>query len=453
MERLSAQDLSNLWPDDFGWPQDIGVIGVLDGAVPLDVVRRTVEARLHLVPRFRQRLYRPRRGLGWPLWVDAQDFDITDHIGLVALPDAAGEADLLSTVEQLRRRPWDYSRPLWRMWILPGLAEHRTGLYVRVHHAIADGAAGVALLGTLFDPAAGPDAAAGSRFVPAPVPSGRELLADNVRRRAGELTRAASALGHPARTLGRLRAGWPAVRETVTAPRAPRTSLNRLIGEGRRFAVVRGAMEPVAQAAHAAGATVNDVLLTAIAGGLRNLLRSRGEQVDALVLRAYVPVALHRGRSGPARGNLVGVMAVPLPLGGSDTGRRLARIAAETAERRKRFRPWAGALLRNGLLQRSVLRRMPRQRWANMYVANVPGPPAPLSVAGAAVRDLFPIVPLTGNIPLGVGALSYSGQFNLTVVADRDACPDVAVFVDGMREDLGCLTLAARPTVPLTAAS
>jgi diacylglycerol O-acyltransferase len=448
MERLTAQDLTMLWPDEVGWPQDIGALAILeadglfdpDGRFRIEAVREAIGARLHLIPRFRQVLQVPRRGLGWPLWVDAQDFDIAGHVHVVPVAAGAGEAELLLSLERLRRRRLDRSRPLWQMWFLPGLPDRRVGFYMRVHHAIADGAAGVATLGAFLDTVPDPPTAPGPLFVPAPVPSGRELFADTVRRHAGELARAVSALGRPVRTLRRLRAGWPAVRETLASERAPRSSLNRPIGPGRRFAVVRDDLDRVKRIAHGYGATVNDVLMAAIAGGLRDLLHGRAERVDGVVLRAYVPVSLHRERPGQARGNRDGVMAVSLPIGLPDPVARLRLIAAETAERKKRSRPPAGTLLRNGIAQRAFLRLMARQRWANVYVANVPGPPVPLYLAGAPLRELFPVVPLTGNLTLGVGALSYAGQFNITAVADHDACPDVEVFADGVRDALRSLT-------------
>src|SRR5262249_43891670 len=384
--------------------QDIGVLAILDagglfdadGRFDVEAVREAIEARLYLVPRFRQRLFRPRRGLGWPLWVDAPDFDIADHVHVVPAAGSVGEAELLLGLEQLRRRPLDRSRPLWQMWFLPGLPDGRVGLYMRVHHAIADGAAGVALLGAFLDTVPGSPDPPGPPFVPAPVPSGRALFADNLRRHAGESARAASALVRPVGTLRRLRAGGPAVRETLASGRAPRSSLNRPIGPGRRFAVVHSGIHPLKQVAHGYGATVNDVLMAAIAGGLRDLLHGRGERVNDLVLRAYVPVSLHRERPGLARGNRDGVMEVSLPVGVPEPVARLRLIAAETAERKKRNRPPAGTLLRNGVAQRAFLRLMARQRWANVYVANVPGPPVPLYLAGAPLLELFPVVPLTG---------------------------------------------------------
>jgi wax ester synthase-like acyl-CoA acyltransferase family protein len=152
MERLTAQDLSMLWPDDVGWPQDIGALAIVDGGGLLDqdgrfrieAVREAIGARLRLVPRFRQLVHRPRRGLGWPLWVDAPAFDLGQHVRAFPLPPPGDESQLLLAVERLRRRRLDRSRPLWEMWFLAGLPQGRVGLFMKVHHAIADGVAGVA---------------------------------------------------------------------------------------------------------------------------------------------------------------------------------------------------------------------------------------------------------------------------------------------------------------------
>ncbi|HEX2498965.1 MAG TPA: wax ester/triacylglycerol synthase family O-acyltransferase [Actinomycetes bacterium] len=460
MDRLTAQDLSTLWPDDIGWPQDIGALAVLDGSKLIDAdgqlriqqVRDAIGSRLHLVPRFRQALHIPRRGLGWPLWVDAASFDIAEHVRVCWIPTPGDETQLLLTTERLRRRRLDRSRPLWEMWLLPGLAGGRVGLYMKVHHAIADGVAGVSTLGAFLDAAPEPVAHPAPAWTPAPLPTSRELFSDNLQRRADAFAHAMQCLLSPVATARRARRAWPAVRETLLASRAPWTSLNQPISAGRKLAVVRARLDLTKRVAHAHGGTVNDVLMAAIAGGLGELLWSRGEPVEDLVLRGYVPVSLRRDEPGPSRGNLDGVMVIPLPLGVADPVQRLRLITGETVERKKLTRPPAGTLLRNGLVQRAFLHVMARQRWANTYVANVPGPPVQLYLAGAPLLEVFPLVPLIGNVTLGVGALSYAGQFNLTVVADEAACPDVEIFAAGVAAELRSLTASLpRSTAQATA--
>ena len=450
MDRLTAQDLMMLWPEELGWSQDIGALAILDGGRLLDadgrfrieMAREEVGRRLHRVPRFRQLLYRPRFGLGWPLWVDAPSLDLTEHVRELPLPAPAGEAQLLAACEELRHRPLSRSRPLWELWFLPGLPDGRVGLFMKLHHAIADGVAGIAALGAFVDPIPDPPRPAPPPlWTPAAMPTTGALLVDNLCRRLGDLGRPFAKLAHPVATARLARRGWPAVREAFLEARAPRTSLSRRVGWHRRFALIRSDLELVRQVAHAHDATVNDVLMDVLAGGLRALLLARGEGVDGLVLRAAVPVSLHRETPGQAQGNLDGMMAVPLPIGEPDELRRLRLIATDTTQRKRRYRPQGGSLFRSVAAQRAFLRLAPYQRMLSTYAANVPGPPVPLYLAGARLLEVFPVVPLVGNVSLGVGALSYAGQFNITAVADREACPDLEIFAQGVRTSLQ--TLAA----------
>ncbi|HYV01240.1 MAG TPA: wax ester/triacylglycerol synthase family O-acyltransferase [Actinomycetota bacterium] len=447
MERLTAQDLSMVWPEDFGWPQDIGALAVLDGSglidangrFPIEVVREHIERRLHLLPRFRQLLYVPGRGLGWPLWVDAPSFDIAEHVGVFPLRPPADEWQLLLACEELRRRRLDRSRPLWHLWFLPGLPGGRIGVFMKLHHAVADGVAGVAAFGAFLDFAPDAPQPIAPPWSPAPIPSTRDLFDDNVRRRLQELHGVVSKLAHPIDVVGQARRAWPAFQEAFAEGRAPRTSLNRPIGSRRRLAIIRSSLDLVKEIGLSHGGKVNDVLLAAVAGGLRDLLRSRGENIEGVTLRAFVPVSLHGDQPGQAQGNLDGGMVVPLPIGEPDHIQRLQLIAAETAERKKKSRPPGGTLFRNGLIQRAFLRHAVRQRFMNAYVANVPGPPVLLHLAGAPLLEVFPMVPIMGNMTLGVGALSYAGQLNITAVADYETCPDVGVFVEGALSSLDAL--------------
>ena len=447
LDRVTAADLMLIWPEEQGWPQYIGALVILDGEALFDAdgdfligpAREAIDRRLHLVPRFRQFLYWPGIGLGWPVWVDAQSFDITEHVDVQPVPPPGDERQLLLTCETLRRRPLHRARPLWEMWFLTSLPDERVGLFIKMHHAIADGVAGVATLAAFFDPVPDPPEAIAPAWSPSPLPSTRQLFRDNLRRRRREVDRALSALLAPIATARRLRRSWPAAREIFAEGRAPRSSVNRRIGSDRRLAIIRGSLDVAKSIAHTHGATVNDVLMTAVAAGYTDLLSGRGEPIEDVALRAFVPVSLHQEQPAEAQGNVDAGMLVPLPIGQPDDVRRLATIAADTAARKKKSRPAAGSMFRTVLLQRVFLRLMPRQRFMNAYVANVPGPPIPLYFAGAPLLEIFPIVPLTANVSIGVGALSYAGQFNFTVVGDRDLCPDLEVFVDGVRRTLGAL--------------
>lgn len=455
-ERLTASDMFLLLWDDYGWSSDIGALAVLDGAsllepdgrVKVDRVRRHLEPRLHLAPRFRQLLLRPRLGLGWPLWVDAPRFDIADHVRVHPVAAPGDEPRLVQACQELAQRRLDPSRPLWELWLLPGLPEKRVGAFLKLHHAIADGAAAAAAFGALLDLSADPPTPDAPTWSPAPIPSAAELLYDNVRRRGQELGRGCAGLTHPARTLRHARETLPAWREVLAEEPAPTTSLNRPTSGVRRLAVIRDRLDTVKLIAHAHDAKVNDVVLAVVAGGLRDLIAGRGEDVVGLTQRAMVTISQHDEDAGHARGNKPGWMMVPLPLGEADPVRRLEQIAAETAARKNSPRPEAGSgIFRFVAAQRLWYRQFPRQRAVNLVVSNVPGPPVPLYLAGAPLEELFPVMPLMGNLTLVVGAISYTGQLNLTAVADGVLCPDLEVFVAGVRSAMGDLGRPVRSAV------
>ncbi len=437
-----------LVPDEHGWPQDIAGIGVLggeglladDGTLRIERVRAHVAGRLHLVPRFRQVLVEPRRGLGVPFWTDARRFDLADHVRVRPLAASAGEAELIAACEELRARRIDRSRPLWELWLLPGLADRRVGLFIKLHHVLADGISGLAQVAAFLDASPGVPIAAPAPWAPRRPPSTRALLLDNVRRRSIELGRPLRALRHPLRTASGLRRWQPVLRELLGERGASVTSLTRRIGPRRRIALVRTDLGTMKAIARAHAAKVNDVLLALVAGGARELLRRRGERVADLVLRVVVPISLHADRA-TARGNDDAGMLVPLVIGDPDDARRLRAISADTARRKREARPRFAAISFPGT--RAVLHviygGIGHQRLVNLYAANVPGPPARMFLAGAPLLELFPVVPLAGTISLGVGALSYAGAFTIGIVADRDACPDLEVFASGLRRSLQAL--------------
>jgi diacylglycerol O-acyltransferase len=452
IDRLTALDQLMLGASAI-WPQDIGALALLDGTNLLDpggrfrieAVREAIGSRLQLVPRLRQVVHVPRRGLGGPLWLDAPSFDPGEHVRVLPLPAGTGEAELLLAIERLRSKRLDPSRPLWELWFLTGLPEGRIALFVRLHHAIADGMAAMATISALLDPAPDATAPPARPWTPTRPPSTRALLVDNLRRHLQRLAGAVSALARPRTTVRRLRAAWPAVRELLAEQPASETSLDRMVGAGRTLGLIRTALDAVKEVAHAHAATVNDVLLAVTAGGLRALLRRRGEPVEDLTVRVYVPVSLRRRVRGPQQGNLIAQMAVPLPLGESDPGRRLRQIAAETARRKARTRTSLGALIGGRIVRGLMLKAVMRQR-VNAASASIPGPTAPLYLAGARVLEVFPVLPLIANEPLGVAALSYAGAFTIGVVADRDAFPDLDVFTAGVRDELHALGVSTCPT-------
>jgi diacylglycerol O-acyltransferase / wax synthase len=444
LDRLTPLDVSNLRIERHGLPMNVAALAILEGRVLLDAsgelaleaIRVRVEQRLHLAPRLRQRLYRPGFGFGAPVWVDDASFDISRHVRTRPVP-AGGEEALLATCVELNDRPFDQAHPLWEMWLLTGAPGGHVPMLIRFHHVLADGIAALLLLGTLFDSApvdSAPEAPepAGPPWTARPIPTRSELLGDALRKSITGIRRGVHEIEHPRRTLAPAGTLVRQALQLAREGRAPRTSFNRPVGGQHRVLLVRAGLEHARQVAHAHHATVNDVVLCAIAGGARALLAGRGELHRPLVLKVSVAASVRAPASASQAGNLVGILIVPVPVGEEDPIRRLEQIARATAER-KRLPPYQPAAR---FLQRWMIRTMNRQRRINLLMSNLPGPPQPLYFAGAKILEVFQIGIVQGNVAVQVGALSYAGQLNFDIVADANLVPDLTVFANGMIEDL-----------------
>jgi diacylglycerol O-acyltransferase / wax synthase len=425
-QRISALDEANLRVERRGVPMHVAALALLEagplldtgGHVRLAEVREHVERRTRDVRRLRQVLARP--GGRRPVWLDDPVFDISRHVRSRPVPAPGDEESLLRVCAGIDAAPLPRDRPLWELWLLPGLAGGRVGLLVRWHHVLADGLAALTLLAPLFDAAPGdPPGAAGAGIGqpagPAPV-------------------------GTPGRAAARLLGRAALVRGALAEGRAPVLSINRPVGPRRRAALVRADLGAVRELAHRYGGTVNDVVLTAVAGGARRLLAARGELAGVTELKVSVAASV-RAPGDPAGGNRTGVRVVAVPVDDPDPVARLRRIAATTAGQRTRppYRPGGR------LAQRWMVRIMDRQRLVNLLLSNVRGPAAPLLFAGAPVRELFQLGAVQGNLALAVGVVSYAGTLGIDVVADADVVPDLPVFVEGLAGTLARLGAGPPP--------
>ena len=393
-ERLSAADASNVVLDArdqvnvFLMAGTLGAGGFVgtDRTLDTDALRAAIAARLADgtadLDRFSQRVARDGQGLHWESWPP----DLTRHVRLVDPVD--GPVGLAGLCGALMTRPLPPDRPLWELLVVPGASPDGPGVVLRVHHALADGVAGVRLVQLLFDPQPGP---APARRAPAAAqrrPRWRTLVTGIVRVTA-------------------------VFRATV-----PPTVLLGPLGPTRGVAFAEVDLEPLARVARTAGATVNDALLAAVSVAVEGTLRAAGQPVPG-VLPASVPVALpDRGTSG----NAVGVMLVPLPTGGLDAGVRLARIAAASRAGKAEARAQGTyELTRTRWGSRLFAWLARRQRFIALFVTNVRGPDRPLLVAGAPLERAWPVAPIQGNVRCGVAAMSYAGRLGVAVHVDADA--------------------------------
>ena len=434
VDRASPADLMQLAVDVGPAPMHVGAVLVLGTGPGFGVqeAQRLLGERVHAVPRLRQRLRRAPPGCGRPFWADDPAFDLRHHIQQLPCPPPGDVRALLEVAAAMTGAPLPRSRPLWSATFVTGLADGSTGLVVVLNRVLADGIGGLAVLARLVDEIPGPPPGhPGRARFPVPAPGARTLAADAWAGRARGLT-------HLARSVRTLRQGLAELGGARPPRRLPATSLNRPTGPQRRLDVVAADLAAVRDLGHAHGGTVNDVILAAVAGALRALLASRGEQLD--LVAASVPVSARQAAIDGELGNQVGKMPVALPADG-DLAARVIRIAAITRPRKTAARGTSAALLGPPfrLLAPTGLLRwfFNRQRLVHTFVTNLRGPAEPLMFAGAPVRSVIPIPATTGNVTVTFGALSYAGMLRITVVSDPSRMPDVAVLTAALRQELG----------------
>lgn len=427
IERASGNDVMELVCDTTGTSMQVAAVLVLDTSSPVDIaaVRVAITERITAVPRLRQRLVDAPLGCGRPVWIDDASFDVSDHVSSVRCPAPGDERALLAVVAESVTRRLPPDKPLWSATLVTGLAPGRSALVVVFHHVLADGIGGLTVLAHLVD---GVPVVPDHRF-PRRAPRRRELAVDALRSRA--------------RAVGSLRAGTGRLRAAVAElgtgrdARPVRCSLNRPTGTRRALAVARVDLAAVHAAAGAQGGTVNDVVLTAVAGAIRTVLAARGEDVDRLVVS--IPVSARRQAGVTELGNQVGVIPVAIPTTG-DPIRRLAAIARIT-RLRKTAAPGSSAPL-IGWVFRALAKAgvygwfVDRQRLVNTFVSNLRGPEHRMSFLGAPVVDVIPVSGISGNITVAFVVLSYAGTLNVTVVADPDRCPDLDDLAEALQREL-----------------
>ncbi len=457
VERLTTLDASFLYLEKPESPLHVaGVLVLQPPAGGLEAIASLVEARLALVPRYRQRVLEVPGHLANPGWADDPDFDVEYHVRRSAVPRPGTEAQLLDLVSRVTARPLDRARPLWEVYLVEGLADGRVAVITKTHPALVDGLGAVDIGQVLLDTA--PDA-------PAPVPDAwrprslpgafrlvQDALEEYVARPSGVLDTARQAVGDLRATGGRLSsaAGGAARAARSALFPAPSSPLNATSGSQRRVAVARADLDDVKEVRKALGGTVNDVLLTVLTGAVRDWLLSRGQPVTGSTsVRALVPVSV-QGEEEEAPGSRVLSYLVDLPVGEPNPRVRLVRLSYAMRGVSQHGRSvGAGTLLAltgfapptlhalGARAARGLSRRM-----FNLVVTNVPGPQVPLYAAGGRMLEVFPVVPLAPGQGLSIGITSYDGRLFFGLNADRDSVGDVDVLADLIEQEVATMVEA-----------
>jgi diacylglycerol O-acyltransferase / wax synthase len=458
MDRLSSVDASFLTQETSASHMHVGALLIFEGPPPdyEDLVEH-VRSRLHLVPRFRQKLATPPIELGRPFWIDDPSFNLEYHVRHSALPSPGSEEQLRNMAARVFSQQLDRTKPLWELWLVQGLKRKRFALISKTHHAVVDGVAGVDIATVLFDVTPVPEPAEPEHeWVPSPEPSAAELAARGIEGIATTPLRVArrlvNAVEHPGPAVHQATEAAEALGEVAwsLANPAPEVPLNTEIGSHRRFEWVRSDLGELKRIKNALGGTVNDVVLAVVSGALRRWLRARGVRTEGLELRALVPVSIRAEDEQGHLGNRIAAVRGPLPVYIEDPVRRLDAVReamqgvkgskqALGAEVISRFNDFAPPTL---LAQASRLNFS--TRLFNLIVTNVPGPQIPLYVLGRELQDVFPVAFLPQNHALAIAIMSYNGGIDFGMLADYDAMDDLDLIVDGIQEAIAELGEAAK---------
>jgi WS/DGAT/MGAT family acyltransferase len=464
LDRLTAIDASFLHQEGPTSHMHVGGLTLFEGpAPPYTELVDALRARLHLVPRYRQKLSVPPAGTGRPLWVDDPNFSIEYHVRHTALPKPGDEPQLLRLAGRIFSQQLDRSKPLWESWMVEGLEDGRFALISKTHHSMIDGIAGVDMAQVVFDigpvPAEVPHP--DEPWQPEPEPSAAGVLAHGTvgMVKTGVRT-AASAASLALRPLEAARSARVAVEglgEIVWAGMnpAPPTPLNVEIGPHRRFAVVRTQLADFKAVKNAFGGTVNDVVLTVVSGALRGWLQSRGVRTEGLELRALVPVSIRTDDQRGTTGNRIAVMRGPLPVYIEDPVARLQTVKTAMDGLKESKQAVGAEVLTSAqnFAPPTILAQASRLNFStrlfNLIVTNVPGPQFPLYVRGREMLDFFPVAFLPKNHALAIAIMSYNGRMNFGLLGDYDALPDIGVIAEGIEESLAELLGLARAAMEL----
>jgi diacylglycerol O-acyltransferase / wax synthase len=455
-EPLTARDAWFLYAERPDTPLDIGTVYVFGPEVEFPGgrgalgIEETIAERLHLVPRYRQRIKRVPFNFDHPVWVDDANFDLGQHVRRVLLKPPGDAAQLRAEVMRLLSRPLDHRRPLWEVTIVQGLKSGKIVVVNRAHHAMLDGVASVDILALLLD--AGPEPShpepPAEEWRPRPAPSGWQLARRvlwNPRSEGGdgvELRDLWTAWRQPW-------IGWWQIGRSMALP-DQELFWNRSIGPKRTGRGLKLPLTAFKALKNRYGCTVNDAVLAVIAEGLHRWFKERGAKVPEKI-RVFCPVSVRDPSDRGSTGNRVSGMVVELPTGALPIEDRLSRIQVKTAELKRSHQAvaadrlagladWAPASL---LVLAGRVMSTP-QAGAKLNVTNIPGPQVPLYSGGSKLLEVWPFAPLYPEMGLGIAIVSYNGEVFFGLTADPGLVPDVEDFTRHLREAAErCLDLAA----------
>jgi diacylglycerol O-acyltransferase len=466
MDRMSVLDAGFLELERSSQQLHVGSVLIFNGPPPAyDELCATIDARLDAIPRYRQRFQRIPFALGRPVWIDDVHYRTDYHVRHTALPSPGTDAQLRTLAGRLMSQPLDLSRPLWEMWLVEGLSGGRWALLNKSHHAMMDGVSGTDLMGVILDRQPQSPALPASSWRPAPEPSSLGLvasaLAGSARQPLRQVRAVAIALAAPSQLVRTAVLEATGLAQLTGKAVRLETVLDGEIGPHRSWAWARSGLAEIKEVKNVFGGTVNDVVLTAIAGAFGTFLQARGDIVESGTIRSLVPVSVRGADDHGSLGNQVSAVFADLPVGLADPAARLRAVTAQLSglkgtgmalgvetllEAAEGFPPALFAVATK------VITRMP-QRSISTVTTNIPGPQFPMYLFGREMLEMFPYIPLGYGLRITIGIMSYNGRVAFGVTGDADRVKDLQVLADGIESAVAELVSAARAAGPRPSAA
>ena len=457
MEWMSPMDASFLHIEGPMNPMHIGGVSIFEGPAPeFGRLEEMVAGKLGLVPRYRQKVRFVPLGLGRPVWVDDPHFQLSYHLRHSALPAPGDDAQLRRTAARIFAQHLDRNKPLWEIWMLEGLDQNRWALLSKVHHCMVDGISATDMMAVMFE--TGTEAPVEDDWTPEPEPGDAELLAQTLRHRtlnpSEEIRSMRAAARAPRATLGQARDLLSGMSSSVGLIKPlGESSLVGPVGPHRSWSCAQVRLSDVKQVRAALGGTVNDVVLTIVSGGIRELLEARGEPVHDRTIRALVPVSVRQPGERGVYNNRVSAMFAELPIGIADPVARLERVREQMDGLKQSKQAVAGDVLTSltGFAPPMLLalgaRLAARAPSLGLQtgVTNVPGPQQPLQTLGRRLLESFPFVPVIGHVRISIAIFSYDGGLYFGVTGDYDSSPDIEILAEAVESSMTDLLAMIAP--------
>lgn len=451
MDSMSLADASFLYAENETDLHHNAWLGIFEGPPPTtEEYTALIAAKLHLIPRYRQRVRFVPGDLGTPVWVDDQHFNLGFHIRHIALPAPGSDDQLRHFFTTLMAMPLDRGKPLWEMWVIDGLEKGRWAVVSKLHHCMADGATTTGMTTILFDADSGASIAEPPPWAPGPAPTDQELvqaaLASSQQTGENLTTRYAVLMSSLRQRGDEVGAAFTSLESSLAEP-LDIPELNGPIGPYRRWGWVQAPLADIAKVRKRLGGTVNDVILAMVTNGFRELLLARGEQVTGRTVRCMVPVSVRD--ADDEAGNRVSAMYAELPVGVSGVLDRYSRIRTQMDALKAANQALAGDVLASfAALQSPALAALGARAASqvtspvNTTTTNVPGPQFPLYALGRLMLENWPYITLANTVRIATTAFSYNGVVRLGVTGDHDSTADLEVFTEGVRKGLSGLQRA-----------